>query len=271
MKNKLFGDYKSIWSVRENTLETLYKYIKDYNISVDGAYNITVSNAKNDGALPVYCCHLDTVHKGSPEPVLIKDDILTSRNEHGIGGDDKCGIVACLELLKKLPCKVIFFRQEEVGCLGAMRYNCKTLRHNKFIIEIDRKGNKDLIYKYISVDMCSDEFKEYVNSCAKDFGYEESNGLYTDVSKLGASGISRMNISAGYYLPHTFREYVVLSELEKTIELCYNIGKNCDKQYAYKVVEVKEEKSYQGPLYVLGATTEAEEDNLPWYKQKELF
>lgn len=244
MSKSLYKNYKDIWNKQENTLETLYKYIKDYNISVDKAMNITVSNDKKDGKLPVYCCHLDTVHRGAPDPVIIKDDILISKNDYGIGGDDKCGIVACLELLKQLPCKCIFFRAEEAGCIGAKKYNQDTLKNNQFMIEIDRKGSSDLIFKYAYQDMCSEEFQKYVYEQGKIFGFKQANGLFTDVSHLAKSGISRMNISAGYYLPHTEKEYVILSELANTITLCYNIGKNTTEQFKFEGDEVIEVKQY---------------------------
>jgi putative aminopeptidase FrvX len=43
-------------------------------------------------------------------------------NPTGIGGDDKCGVYACLELLKELPnLKAAFFVSEETGCHGSKK------------------------------------------------------------------------------------------------------------------------------------------------------
>lgn len=262
--SKLFKKYIKLWSVMDNSLDTLYSYIKDYNISVDNYCNITVTNT-DDKDIPVFCCHLDTVHDAAPSPVLVKNDILFSCNSTGIGGDDKCGIVACIELLKRLPCKVIFFRDEEVGCKGAKQYNQDSLKDNRFMIEIDRKGNSDLIYKYSGTEMCSEDFIADVDKIAEQYEYKPANGLYTDVSHLDGAGISRMNISAGYYMPHTEKEYVVLSELQKTIDLCYDIGKQLVKQYPY------EKKKKIEVLYSdeLGWYTVKDDTELPWYKQVE--
>ena len=81
---------------------------------------------------PCIVAHLDTVHK-----VVKKYTIWSSfRNNEkilyakqgrdklakntGIGGDDKCGIFACLYFLKVLDnVKVVFFTQEESGCKGS--------------------------------------------------------------------------------------------------------------------------------------------------------
>ena len=115
----LYLDYKYLWEQQNNTMDSLFYYIQGYNIQMDEYGNITVSNTDEDKNLPLFCCHLDTVHKKAPEPQLLKDDILLSFNGAGIGGDDKCGIIACLEILKQIPCKAIFFREEETGCQGS--------------------------------------------------------------------------------------------------------------------------------------------------------
>ena len=240
MSVNLFKDYKKIWWSTHNTLETLYGFIKDYKLDVDDYGNITVSNTHNHATVPVFCCHLDTVHDDKPFPSILKNDILMSINSNGIGGDDKCGIVACLELLKEVYCKVIFFRDEETGCRGAKAYDQKSLKDNLYMIEIDRKGNSDLIFNgRYSADMASKEFIADVKKIAEPFGFSDTDGLFTDVSQLSDTGISRMNISCGYYLPHTDKEYVILSELQKTISLCKEIAKKLNKQYPHKQKEYK--------------------------------
>ena len=237
MPSRLFSDYKTIWWNKDNSLDTLYNYIKDYKFSIDGYGNITITNSDKK-SLPVFCCHLDTVHSDKPYPKLVREDVLISMNDHGIGGDDKCGIVACLELLKKVECKVIFFRDEEIGCLGAKVYNQNTLKKDQFMVEIDRKGSGDLIFNSSFMnEMASEEFMKDAEKIGDDFGYKAANGLYTDVSQLSDCGISRMNISAGYYLPHTNKEYVILSELDNAINFCVRLALFLTKQYKHKVVE----------------------------------
>lgn len=214
MSSCLYSDYKSIWAQRNNTLDSLYYYIQFYHIEMDKYGNITVTNTdKKD--VPAFCCHLDTVHKTSPNPELIKDDILISFTG-GIGGDDKCGIVACLEMLKTLPCKCVFFRDEEVGCKGSHEYDTESLKDNLFLIEIDRKSGTDLIFNSGGTVLCDSQFKEEVKAY---FPHgEEAQGLMTDVNVLGDAEINMMNLSAGYYNPHTDHEYVVLSELQRNID-----------------------------------------------------
>ena len=74
--------------------------------------------------------HTDTVH--NIEVINVVEEMLPDAqgnvklslkaynddvNPTGIGGDDKCGVYACLELLKELPnVKAAFFVSEETGC-----------------------------------------------------------------------------------------------------------------------------------------------------------
>lgn len=214
---QLYSKYKYIWAQQHNTMDSLFSYIQGAPyIQMDGYGNITVTNTEENIPLPVFCCHLDTVHEDAPEPELLGNDVLTSFNGHGVGGDDKCGIVACIELLEKVPCKCIFFRDEETGCRGAKEYDAKSLANELFCIEIDRRNGSDLITSAYGTKMCSDEFiariKESLPHC------KEAVGAYTDISKLGDANLNMLNISAGYYNPHSSNEYVILSELKRNID-----------------------------------------------------
>lgn len=217
MSKHLYSNYRYIWSQCHNTMDSLFTYIQGYpSIEMDSYGNITVKNTTEKKPLPVFCCHLDTVHADNPAPTLIKDDVLISFNGHGIGGDDKCGIIACLELLSRVECKCIFFRDEESGCLGSSEYDTKSLKNDLFCIEIDRRNATDLIIKSGGADMCGKEFLNRVKAALPHC--KVADGAFTDVSRLGDANINMLNISSGYYQPHTDKEYVVLSELQTNID-----------------------------------------------------
>ena len=229
MSKELYLNYKYIWQQCDNTMDSLFAYIQQYpSIVMDSYGNITVKNTLANKPLPVFCCHLDTVHGSEPSPTLIKDDVLISFNGHGIGGDDKCGIIACLELLQKVECKCIFFRDEEKGCLGSKEYDTKTLKNDLFCIEIDRRNACDLIVKSGGASMCSKEFLDRVKEALPHC--KEADGLFTDVSRLGDAEINMLNISSGYYQPHTDKEYVVLSELQANIDGLAMLANNLVKK-----------------------------------------
>lgn len=260
----LYSDYKNIWRACNNTLDTLYPYIDKYEWYMDASGNIVVTNT-DEKEVPAFCCHLDTVHKKAPEIEHI-NGILIAFNNTGVGGDDKCGIIACLELLKKVKCKCIFFREEERGCIGSKCFDTETLKDNLFLIEIDRKGNRDLIFKSGSETLCSENFASAVKETFT--GYKEAWGIMTDVNVLGKAEINMMNISSGYYNPHSEKEYVVLKDLKKTILLLEAFAKKYKTKEKYvrivekpkKEKEVKKDYTFNGITW--GHRIEQEDDSL---------
>lgn len=222
----LFSGYRYIWEQLDNNLDSLYVYIQDYPyVRMDNYGNIVAANTDKHDTCAVFCCHLDTVHKLPPELEVVKEDILLSLGGGGVGGDDKCGVVACLEMLRSaIPCKCIFFRDEEKGCLGSREFDAKSLKDNMFCIEIDRRNSNDLIFSASGRKLCSKEFQDRVKAHFP-HGKPES-GMLTDVCVLEDADINMMNLSSGYYRPHTDKEYVVLSELHKNIECLKNLTKD---------------------------------------------
>jgi hypothetical protein len=60
----------------------------------------------------------------------------------GIGGDDKCGVFACLTLLKELPnLKAAFFVSEETGCHGSRMADSKFFKNVGYGIQFDAPEN----------------------------------------------------------------------------------------------------------------------------------
>jgi len=110
-----------------------------------------------DGNLPeqsgiFLACHMDTVEPGEGVEVLRTSDIFTSKSDTILGGDDKSGIAAIIELLTLLKenntdhatIEVIITTCEEIGLLGA-----KSLDHDKvqskFGYALDSSGINDII------------------------------------------------------------------------------------------------------------------------------
>ena len=74
-----------------------------------------------------FSCHMDTVEPATGIQVSRTDDVFTSKGETVLGGDDKSGIAAVIELLTSLKenniphctIEVILTTCEEIGLLGA--------------------------------------------------------------------------------------------------------------------------------------------------------
>lgn len=81
-------------------------------------------------------CHMDTVEPATGVEVVRSGDIFTSRGQTVLGGDDKTGIAAVLELLamlKENPCphpmlEVVLTTCEEIGLFGAKNLEYGKLR-----------------------------------------------------------------------------------------------------------------------------------------------
>ena len=102
------------------------------------------------GELPVLLvAHLDTVHETLPETIVFDDAIGTLSSPQGIGGDDRCGVLMVLELIREHKCSVLFCENEEKHGVGAMRFvqscDARDLIFN-YIIEFDRKGSHDAVF-----------------------------------------------------------------------------------------------------------------------------
>ncbi|MBC8207604.1 MAG: M20/M25/M40 family metallo-hydrolase [Desulfobulbaceae bacterium] len=83
-----------------------------------------------------FACHMDTVQPGVGVEVLREDDLFTSRGETILGGDDKSGIAALIELIRVLreeqaghgPIELLMTTCEEIGLLGAKGFDCSQVR-----------------------------------------------------------------------------------------------------------------------------------------------
>ena len=167
------------------------------------------------GNFPVLLvAHMDTVHKKLPHAIVHNSKTQSISSPNGIGGDDRCGIYMILEIIKKFNCSVLFTEDEEIGGIGADKFAvtelAKGLEFN-YMIEFDRANSNDAVF----YDCDNPEFTEFIT---RDF-YKESWGTFSDISVIApVIGCAAVNLSCGYYKAHTTNEYVVLPEMEKSIE-----------------------------------------------------
>lgn len=92
-------------------------------------------------------CHMDTVEPANGVEVLRTGDVFTSKGETVLGGDDKSGIAAILELLALLKenkspypmIEVVITTCEEIGLLGAKHLEYRQLQ-TKYGYALDSSG-----------------------------------------------------------------------------------------------------------------------------------
>lgn len=190
--------------------------------------NVYIMRGQSD-TYPCVVAHLDQVqrnHSADFKAVETEDIIFgyspSKRCREGLGADDKNGIWVALQCLQEFDViKVVFFVGEEIGCVGSNRCDMSYFKDCRFIIEPDRRGSSDLITE-ISGRICSKDFENALH--AEWFGYKPTRGMMTDVLELSERGVglSCINLSCGYFDPHSDDEYTVKSDLYNCLALVRN-------------------------------------------------
>ncbi|MFI3164625.1 MAG: hypothetical protein R3Y65_09350 [Bacillota bacterium] len=214
--------------------------IPEAMVEVDKIGNIYITKGLSE-TYPSLVAHLDQVqdlHSKDFKAIETSDIIFgysaKNRRQEGLGADDKNGIwiaLKCLQLYDAI--KVAFFVQEEIGCIGSSHAKMEFFDDCRFVIGCDRKGNSDIITNINWTTLCSEEF--LTNCGAERFGYAEQSGFITDVGELKQNGlsVSCINLSCGYYEPHTDHEITVKSDLLNCLEFVKYIIENCTEVYPH--------------------------------------
>ena len=206
----------------------------------DKAGNLLITKGESD-SYPCICAHMDQVQHLHPKDFTCveNDDVIfgyspKERKQCGLGADDKNGLFIALECLASYDAiKCAFFVGEEIGCKGSGAVDISFFDDCRYCIQIDRRGNSDMVTDIYS-EMCSEEFIHDVD--CQSHGYEISDGLMTDVAELRERGVevSCINLSCGYYEPHTDCEFTSKSDLQKCYDFVCHIIENCTKKYKYE-------------------------------------
>ena len=230
-----------------------------YELMCKGYDPDTMYNTKDflyaEGDAPyMLVAHLDTVHKKIPSIICYSKDNNYMMSPQGIGGDDRCGVFIILSLLRRLPYKpyILFTMGEEVGCVGAkafVKWLCddpEALPELKFIVEYDRKGNNDCVF----YNCDNKDFTKFVES----FGFKTAIGSSSDIKVIAPElGAAAVNLSSGYYNPHTEHEYVCMSDMCDIINASVNmLTAECEPfKYIAKPVPKQQSfcKSWKGGNY----------------------
>jgi len=233
----------SCWGEEEKMTQKILESIpKDPSISIsikDGNIIVTKGRIGVNEYFPTVCCHIDTVFNTTDSGVInvLREDHKKGEfiysSPTGIGGDDKCGIFSCLQLLKKeKSIKAIFFSGEEIGMVGANNIDLEEFDDVGYLIELDRKGGNDIIMIHYGKNMVSPVFLQKIENLLTKEGYKQAEGIGTDVSSLQERGldISAVNISCGYYNPHLVSEFIKYSEVLNGISLAEKMISKLGKQ-----------------------------------------
>jgi tripeptide aminopeptidase len=246
----------------EKMVEFLVNWLTENNIShfVDEFNNVYATKQESqdlpeDFYFPCVISHTDTVH--NIDTINISEEMLPNAqdelklsykayndegNPTGIGGDDKCGVFACLTLLKELPnLKAAFFVSEETGCHGSMKASEDFFQNVGYGIQFDAPENWMITEKCFG-QVLFDRDTEFFEKCDKVLTESMDNSLmrymvhpYTDVYALRSKfDFSCINISIGYYNYHTKHEYVVVEDVFNGIEMGRKMIEGLGNKLHYK-------------------------------------
>lgn len=238
-------------------VEYLVEWLEQNKISyfVDEHNNVYATKQESDELpenfyFPCVISHTDTVHE--IDTINIHEELLRNSQGElkpslkayndfgkptGIGGDDKCGVFACLTLLKDLPnLKAAFFVSEETGCHGSKKADKNFFSNVGYCIQFDAPFNWMVTEFSMGVrmfDRQSDFFKKCNAVLTEGFSNKQKYGShpFTDVYALKKSfDFSCINISIGYYNYHTPDEYVVVEDTFNGID----VGEKMIVELGYK-------------------------------------
>jgi len=262
---------KSVLSVPTKTyqeelmIEFLIEWLERNNIeySVDEHWNVYATKGEVDehSYYPCVVAHTDTVH--NIDVINIREEELKNAQGQirpslkayndfgkptGIGGDNKCGVFACLELLKELPVlKAAFFVSEETGCHGSRKADPNFFENVGYAIQFDAPFNWMVTEYSMGVklfDKSDDFFKKCDEVLNESFEGRQKYGShpYTDVYALRSKfDFSCINISIGYYDYHTPEEYVVIEDVFSGIDAGKKmIEKLGNKKHKASIVKEKQ-------------------------------
>lgn len=193
---------------------------------------------KGAGAFPpCVVAHMDTVHAISGHGIVpiehggrITGLDPVEMRQTGIGGDDKCGIVAALMLIRELEsCRAVFTVDEEIGAVGARRLDLDALEGIGFMVQADRRGSSDMVTRACGDVLASPAFVKAAARIGKKYGYRKcEDGGLTDVQEFVSrgAGICALNLSAGYHRPHQASEYIDLGHLSQCIGFMLSLARS---------------------------------------------
>lgn len=181
-----------------------------------------------EGTIPVaVVAHLDTVFSAPPTEIYYDERQGVMWSPDGLGADDRAGVYAILQLLRRgLRPHVIFTMDEEIGGLGALElvYDHPEIpfKELNYIIEFDRRNINECVF-YECTNKAFIRFWESL-------GFIETVGLYSDIYELCPSwGVAGVNLSVGYRNEHSIAETLFIPALMNVIDRVANLLSDPEK------------------------------------------
>lgn len=156
------------------------------------------------------------------EALEMTGEWLHSRGTFVLGGDDKCGgaIALCLAAMTTMPLKIVASVQEEIGCVGIEQVDPGFFEDAAYALVLDRRGANHLVVSIAGKRLCQTAFAAAMLRAAATTGLlaYPVEGMLSDARTLAYSIPNVVNLSVGYYRPHTPQERVSLADLWRSYQ-----------------------------------------------------
>jgi di/tripeptidase len=195
--------------------------------TADSSKNVLIRKADIE-PMPLVCAHIDSVFDWVEVEIVQQDGLLVgfdrSGRQSGIGADDKCGILLCLELLERFDnIAVALFAQEEIGYIGAQNAKAEFFLNIGYAVEFDCPATGLVSYSAGGQRLFQNDgdFIRVAMPVLERFGFTNlQHHPFTDVTGLRKRfPISCLNVSCGYYGWHSDTEYVNIADVETSLTL----------------------------------------------------
>ncbi len=175
------------------------RIVEDQSAQITGSQSgnlIATFCGSEPEAEPVFfICHMDTVEPGCGVEVERDGDLFTSRGDTILGGDDKSGIAALLEVLQVIgestlnyrPFQLVLTTCEEIGLLGA-----KALEHKYIQAEFGYALDSTGIDRIVIGAPASNRLQITINGVAAHAGLHPEQGV--SAISLAAQSISKLSL-----------------------------------------------------------------------------
>lgn len=140
-----------------------------------------IARLPGDGPALMLTAHMDTVEPTVPDPGVREGDIIRSRGESILGGDDKGGVAAILAALEVIiqekiphgPIEVVFSIGEETGLYGAKNLDLSKIQ-SKAAVVVDSEGPAG---EFIVQTPSQNQFEVKITGKEAHAGVEPEKGL----------------------------------------------------------------------------------------------
>lgn len=220
----------TLWAVKNNI---------SYEFDNYGNLYLTKGELEEGEFYPCVTAHLDSV-QSAHKPYILEGSLIPiiesttkegktswTSDGMGLGGDDKCGLLISLSLFEHVnKLKAAFFLEEETGCRGSSQLNVSFFDNVGYVMGFDSPDTNRNAWscsgkQLFSKDFYQNHMKEVCDKHGRTLFQSEP---YTDVKEIREKvDLICMNFGSGYYNAHANNEYVVLEDIDDTIEFSLDL------------------------------------------------